>query len=70
MTSLSPELIGLFAATTGVGYLMMTMGIQKSHARMACAPPELPIVRAAHRAPRVQHLHGRLTPLSATGSSS
>ena len=30
MTPLSPELIGLFAATTGVGYLMMTMGVQKS----------------------------------------
>ena len=30
MTSLSPELIGLFAATTGVGYLMMTMGVQRS----------------------------------------
>ena len=30
MTPLSPELIGLFAATTGVGYLMMTMGVQRS----------------------------------------
>jgi hypothetical protein len=30
MTPLSPELVGLFAATTGVGYLMMTMGVQKS----------------------------------------
>jgi hypothetical protein len=30
MTPMSPELIGLFAATTGVGFLMMTMGVQKS----------------------------------------
>jgi hypothetical protein len=30
MTPLSPELVGLLAATTGVGYLMMTMGVQKS----------------------------------------
>jgi hypothetical protein len=30
MTSLSPQLVGLLAATTGVGYLMMTMGVQKS----------------------------------------
>jgi hypothetical protein len=30
MTPLSPELIGLFAATTGVGFLMMTMGVQRS----------------------------------------
>jgi NADH pyrophosphatase NudC (nudix superfamily) len=30
MTPMSPELAGLFAATTGVGFLMLTMGVQKS----------------------------------------
>ena len=30
MTAISPQLAGLFAATTGVGFLMMTMGLQKS----------------------------------------
>ncbi|MGE5691191.1 MAG: hypothetical protein ACM33B_11620 [Pseudomonadota bacterium] len=30
MTGITPQLAGLFAATTGVGFLMMTMGVQKS----------------------------------------
>jgi hypothetical protein len=30
MTGITPQLAGLFAATTGVGFLMLTMGVQKS----------------------------------------
>ena len=30
MTEITPQLAGLFAATTGVGFLMMTLGVQKS----------------------------------------
>jgi hypothetical protein len=30
MNAMTPELVSLFAATTGVGFLMMTMGIKKS----------------------------------------
>jgi succinate dehydrogenase/fumarate reductase-like Fe-S protein len=30
MTTLSPQLIALFAGTTGVGFLMMIAGVQKS----------------------------------------
>jgi hypothetical protein len=30
MTSLSPELIGLFATSTGVGLLMIVAGVQKN----------------------------------------
>ena len=30
MTGLTPQLTGLFAATTGVGFLMMLIGLQKS----------------------------------------
>ena len=30
MTEITPQLAALFAATTGVGFLMMTLGVQKS----------------------------------------
>jgi hypothetical protein len=30
MTVVTPQLAGLFAATTGVAFLMMLMGVQKS----------------------------------------
>ncbi|HSL66089.1 MAG TPA: hypothetical protein VK874_15650 [Gaiellaceae bacterium] len=30
MNGMTPQLAGLFAATTGVGFLMMLMGVQKS----------------------------------------
>ena len=30
MTAVTPQLAGLFAATTGVAFLMMLMGVQKS----------------------------------------
>ena len=29
MTTMTPQLAGLFAATTGVGFLMMFVGVQK-----------------------------------------
>ena len=47
MTPMSPELVGLFAATTGVGYLMMTAGRPEVAARMARTPAELPRRAAA-----------------------
>ena len=30
MTTMTPQLAGLFAATTGVGFLMVFLGVQKS----------------------------------------
>jgi hypothetical protein len=42
MTTLSPQLVALFAGTTGVGFLMMLVGVQKSalewRRRRRCCP--------------------------------
>jgi hypothetical protein len=49
VTELTPELAALFAATTGVGFLMMFLGVQKSMLEWRQPPRQCPSCGRRHR---------------------